>query len=64
MIFLTFGFTKGSWTRRENGIVFANAHKGQQFSLSEQMIQRPEIFSKVCHALSKCFVLTQLCFLI
>lgn len=60
-------FPKGLGLKVKIGSFSANARKGQQLSLSEQIIKWPEIFSKVCNALSKCFLLillTQLCFLI
>ena len=57
---------KGLGLKVKIGSFSANAPQGQQLSLSEQMIQWPEIFSEVGYVLSVSFVLllTQLCFLI
>ena len=55
---------KGLGLKVKIGSFSANAPQGQQLSLSEQMIQWPEIFSEVSYILSKCFVLIflrQLC---
>ena len=48
---------KGLGLKVKIGSFSANAPQGQQLSLSEQMIQWPEIFSEVGYVLSKCFVL-------
>ena len=56
---------KGLGLKVKIGSFSANAPQGQQLSLSEQMIQWPEIFSEVGHILSKGLVpilITQLCF--
>ena len=58
---------KGLGLKVKIGSFSVNAPQGQQLSLSEQMIQWPEIFSEVGNVLSKYFVfilLTQLCFLL
>lgn len=58
---------KGLGLKVKIGSFSVNAPQGQQLSLSEQMIQWPEIFSEVGNLLSKYFVfilLTQLCFLL
>ena len=58
---------KGLGLKVKIGSFSANAPQGQQLSLSEQMIQWPEIFSEVGYVLSKSFVLIllkQLCSLI
>ena len=53
---------KGLGLKVKIGSFSANAPKGQQLSLSEQIIQWPEIFSEVGCVFPKCFV--QLCSLI
>jgi vomeronasal 2 receptor len=48
---------KGLGLKVKIGNFYANAPQGQQLSLSEQMIQWPEIFSEVGYIFSNCFVL-------
>ena len=48
---------KGLGLKVKIGSFSANAPQGQQLSLSEQIIQWPEIFSEVSYVLSICFVL-------